>query len=107
MIATIKQNDTKPIFKDSSPSIDGVPLTPADVVGCTLKFLMKNADGSVAVSQVATINPDATFSYQPILADVSTPGQYRQEWQMTYSNGKTITFPNNDYNTVNILPDLG
>ena len=102
----IKQNDTKPIFTDT-PTINGVPMLPADLVGCSLRFLLKNADGTITVNQVATINPDGTFAYSPVPADVANVGTFSQEWQLTFPNAKTLTFPNNGYNTVEILADLG
>ena len=60
-----KQHDTKITFKDT-PTINGVVVPPADLAGCTLRFLMKTQDGSApAVAQPATINVDGTFSTSP------------------------------------------
>jgi len=101
-----KQHDTKITFKDT-PTIDGVALLPADLVGCTVSFLLKNTDGSIAIKQAATINGDATFSYNPTPTDVSTIGKFQQEWEVVYPGGKLLTFPNSDYNIVKIIADLG
>jgi hypothetical protein len=102
-----KQHDTKITFKDT-PTINGVPVLPADLVGCTLRFLMKTQDGSAPpVAQTAVINPDATFSYDPIAADVANIAKYQQEWEVTYPTGKILTYPNNGYNVVKIIADLG
>ena len=101
-----KQGDTKITFSHT-PTINDVPVLPADLAGCTLKFILRIADDSLpAIERTATINPDATFSYQPIPADVATIGKYRQEWEVTYPDNKELTFPNNGYNIVKILESL-
>jgi len=99
-----KQHDTKIRFRDT-PTIDGVPLTSGDLAGCTLSFLMKG--DAKALKQPATINPDATFSYDPVATDVDTVGKYQQEWEVIFPNTKILTFPNNGYNIVKIIADLG
>jgi hypothetical protein len=80
-----KAHDTKITFQDT-PTINGVVVPPANFAGCTLKFLMKIADPTITtippISQTATINPDGTFSYTPVLADVSNTGKFQQEWEV-------------------------
>jgi hypothetical protein len=111
-MATIftKQHDTKITFRDV-PTIDGVAIPPANLVGCSLSFLLKS-DGAtpVAIKQAAIILGDGTFSYDPVPADVATAGDFLQEWELVYPGTppqKILTFPNGSYNTVKILPDLG
>jgi hypothetical protein len=102
-----KQHDTKITFKDT-PSINGIVVPPADLAGCTLRFLMKTQDGSAPpVAKPATINVDGTFSYQPIPADVANIGKFQQEWEVTYPSNQILTFPNNGYNIVKVIADLG
>jgi hypothetical protein len=55
----------------------------------------------------AIINPDGTFSYDPIATDVADIGKFQQEWEVIYPTGKILTFPNNGYNVVKIIADLG
>jgi hypothetical protein len=108
----IKQNDTNIVFNDF-PSINGVPMTPAQLVGCTVAFLLSNQTVTppISINQAGTINtadtPSPSFNYSPVPSDVSVAGTYRQEWQLTFPNGKELTFPNNSYNVVEILPELG
>jgi hypothetical protein len=45
--------------------------------------------------------------YQPIPEDMETKGKFKQEWEVVFNDGKILTFPNDGYNTVNILEDLG
>lgn len=99
-----KQHDTKITFRDT-PTIDDVPILPADLAGCTVSFLLKSAD--VSIKKPAVIGGDGTFSYDPVAADVQTVGKYQQEWELVYPSGKILTFPNNGYNVVKIIADLG
>ena len=102
-----KQNDTKIIFTDI-PTIDGVPMLPTDLTGCTVKFAMKDPTGVIApIKQVAVINADGSFSYAPVAGDVANVGKFEQEWELTFPNGKELTFPNNGYNIIKILAELG
>ena len=102
-----KQHDTKITFKDT-PTIDDVVIPPANLAGCTLSFLLKDSAGIVpAIKKVATINGDGTFSYDPVAADVANTGKFQQEWELVYPTGKILTFPNNGYNIVKIIADLG
>ena len=102
-----KQHDTKITFTDS-PTINGVPVAPGDLAGCTLAFLLKDVDNVIPpIKQNAMINSDGSFSYQPIASDVANVGKFQQEWQVTYPTGQLLTFPNNGYNILKILPDLG
>lgn len=101
-----KQHDTKITFKDT-PTIDGTPVLPTDLAGATLSFLLKTMDGAIAIKKAAVINPDGTFSYDPVPADVAQIGKFQQEWEVVFANGKILTFPNNEYNIVKIIADLG
>ena len=102
-----KQHDTKITFRDT-PTIDGVPMLPADLVGCTLSFLLKDTAGLItAIKQTAVINGDGTFSYDPVAGDVDEVGKFQQEWELVFPSGKILTFPNDGYNIVKIIADLG
>lgn len=103
-----KRHDTKITFKDT-PTIDGIPIPPANLAGCTLSFIMRNdaADPPIAIKQVATINVDGTFSYDPTPTDVAVSGKYLQEWELLYPTSKILTFPNNGNNVVKIIDDQG
>lgn len=108
----IKQHDTKITFTDT-PTIDGVPVLSSDLSGCTLSFILKGKanDGSdVAIKQTAMLDlsgANAAFKYDPVAGDVAKDGKFKQEWEAIYPSGKILTFPNNGYNTVKIVADLG
>lgn len=93
----IKRGDTKTKFSETL----GVDLT-----GATVKFVMKG-DG-VLYSNSATITgaSSGAVEYQLVATDVAIAGQYRQEWEVTYSDGKIQSFPVDDYNEVTIIGDL-
>ncbi len=105
---TTKQHDTKITFHDT-PTIDGVAIPPANLAGCTVSFLLKDATQTppIAIKHAAVINGDGTFSYDPLPADVAAVGKFQQEWELVYATGKILTFPNDGYNTVKIIADLG
>jgi hypothetical protein len=104
--STLKQGDTKMTFTDT-PTINGVAMTPPQLVGCTVYFLMKTFDGATLVRNTGVINPDGTFSYAVTAGDVANAGKFQQEWDLIFPGGASLTFPNNGYNVVNILPELG
>lgn len=105
MNVTIKQNDTKCLFTDTL-TVNG---TPVDGTNATVSFIMRGV-GCVGVAQAAAwVNPpgtDGKVQYQPILADVARFGQYQQQWRVTFADSKVLTFPNDGYNIVTILPAL-
>jgi hypothetical protein len=108
----IKRGDTKGKFIDLI-TLDGVP---PNLTGCTAKFMIRRRGRdkpAQTIIQTAAIvyppqtNPDRNIEYQPVLGDVDTEGVYDHEWQVTFPSGEILTFPNNRFNTVEILRDLG
>lgn len=95
----IKRGDTKTAFSESL----GVDLT-----GATVKFQMRSEDG-VLIRQDAAVTAPATsgaVTYQPVADDVKFTGQFRQEWEVTFVDGKVQSFPVDGYNEVTIIEDL-
>lgn len=103
---TIKQHDTKITFTDT-PTIGGVAMTSGELSGASVSFLLRQTNGPIAFKREATITDDATFEYEPVAEDVAKSGSFHQEWQLVFPSTKILTFPNDGYNTVEILPDLG
>ncbi|MGE0371946.1 MAG: BppU family phage baseplate upper protein [Gammaproteobacteria bacterium] len=102
----IKRNDLLPEFVVQL--LDG-DRQPVDLAGSSVSFLMRLPDGSSAkVDAAATIvQEDAGIvKYTWASGDTDTAGDYRAEWEVTFS-GKPQTFPNDGYDTVHILEDLG
>jgi len=100
---TIKRNDTKQLIEDTL-LYAGAAL---DLTGTTVKFLMSK--GALRLSLPATISPtptDGKVSIQAVADIVDTEGEHRQEWEVTFADGKVLTVPSEGYNTINIVADL-
>jgi len=109
-----KQHDTKITFADK-PTIDGTQMLLTDLTGCTLSFLLRSTDSPPTknIKATATIGADPItptlgyFTYNPVATDVDTAIKCQQEWEVIFPTGKILTFPNNGYNIVKIIHDLG
>ena len=101
---TIKSHDTGITFSDTL-TLDGVPF---DLTSCSVKFLMRLKSGGTAFSATATIVDASagTVSYQPGANFPTTAGRYYQEWEVTTSASKVLSFPGNSYNSIRIIDDL-
>lgn len=104
---SIKQNDTLPVIQSVLEDASG----PIDLTSCTIKFLMRNMDGTgTPLSAVATIDADPTtgiVSYQWRAADTVIAGEYRGEFEVTDTDSNKLTYPSDGYIYITILPDLG
>ena len=93
---------------DRLPSIQAT--LSADLTTATgVKFIMKSIQGNtVKVNATATVVTPASgvVRYDWIAADTDTPGSYQAEWQVTWSAGKTQTFPTLTYHSIDVLADL-
>jgi len=98
---------------DRLPSIQAVLSSggnPVDLTGATgVKFIMKTAQGNtIKVNTAATIVTAnaGVVRYDWLAVDTDTAGSYQAEWQVTWTGGKTQTFPTTSYHTIDILADL-
>ena len=95
----IKQNDTKPSLS-ANLAQDGSVV---DLEGATVKFHMGSVvDAAAVVTGAAT----GAVRYDFVAADTVTIGSYAAEFEVTFSDESTETFPNNDYLIVVILPEV-
>jgi hypothetical protein len=101
----IKQHDTNIRF-EYTPTINGVALTEEQLQNCTVSFIIRTLDTKIAVKRAATIEA-LKFVYEPVAEDVANDGNFYQEWELLDASGKPLTFPNNGYYELRILPDLG
>jgi hypothetical protein len=108
----IKRNDTKArVFRLTG---GGTSKGGADLRNATVRFLMK-PDPNAGPANGPTVNravtvldaPTGKVEYAPDVADVAVAGLYRAEFESVWQDGTRLTFPENDYITVVILPDLG
>lgn len=90
----IKVGDTAPALEAICKDADGDAVS---VAGATVRFHMRLLGGaSTKVNALATIvdGPAGQVKYQWQTADTDTAGNYRGEFQVTFSNGTIETFPN-------------
>jgi hypothetical protein len=98
---------------DTSPAIR-YAVEPSSVVltGASVRFQMRQRrsrggatliDAS-AVVVIATGTP--TFEYQWEAADTANAGTFEAEFQVTYSNGRIETFPNDGFISIKVSEDI-
>lgn len=93
-------NDLRPSIKTQLKWKDG---TTVNLIGCTVKFHMSDLEGNVLIDEVATVllpEVDGWVQYDwqdvrgetPKDTDVE-PSDYPAEFEVTFADGKTLTFP--------------
>jgi len=123
----LKQNDTRPILEAALANADD---TPYDLTGCTIELIIGLNDGSVFSRAMTIYGPaaDGVVRYQWATDDwddTNTAGflilgsalgvselnsrrySHRMEYEVTTSDGKIVTFPNDSYDTLIITEELG
>lgn len=90
----IKQNDTSPSIETILQGIDAAEVI--DLTGCDVAFHMKHSQRDKEVSGACTIVDEdgGKVRYDWQTGDTSVAGWYRAEFEVTYSDGKIETFPN-------------
>ena len=103
----VKQNDTAPSIRATLKDGDDQVI---DLTGATVRFHMRTIGGTTAKvdSEVSVVIPatDGIVQYDWIAADTDTIGTYQAEFEITYTNGRIETFPNNGYIRVEITDDI-
>lgn len=102
-----KRRDRLP---DLDVILDDSPGVPADLTSTTVRFIMR-AIGSTVPKVAATANiigapTNGAVRYSWATNDLDTPGKYRGEFEVTYSGGKTRTFPAEGYIAIEVWDDL-
>lgn len=106
MAFRIKTNDTAPVLVATLTNAAGQKI---NLESATVRFHMKKyGASSLKVDAVASI-VDATegkVQYEWQGADTDVAGTFYGEFEVTYSDSKIETFPNNGYFTIIIHEDL-
>jgi hypothetical protein len=104
----MKRHDRRPslriVVKDKDT---GDPFDFTDVTSA--KFLMVDEDGTLVVDSAAAIESPVTagiLRYDWNSGDTDTEGEYRAEFELTYSGGEKLTVPNASDIIVRIYADL-
>lgn len=101
---TLKRNDTKDNIKATLSNESG----PVDLTGASVRFLMSR-QGVVKVDKPALIQ-DAVNGLVWVVfeqGDTSDSGNFNAEFEVTFSDGRIETFPNDGYIMIQIISDLG
>lgn len=101
----IKRNDTGPSIQGTLERPNG---TAVDLTGATVRFHMRFKNGATKVDAAATIVTAASgiVKYPWIAADTDTAGYYQAEWEVTYADSSVETFPNYEFQTVQVYEDV-
>lgn len=102
---SMKRGDTVPSMRRQLMGGDGVPV---DVTGADVVFNMKDYRG-VEVSRAPAVIVDALqgiVQYNWSETDTLSVGKFCAEFEVTYDNGGVETFPNFEFISVVIYPDI-
>jgi hypothetical protein len=100
----IKQNDTSPSMLATLQDANGVAV---DLASATVNFYMGNINGNIVNSIATIVDAEAgQVRYDWAALDTSDSGMYQAEFEVVFIGGTKETFPNNDYISVVIKPDL-
>ena len=101
----IKQNDTAPSLSVTLAQ-DGVVV---DLTGATVLFYMKDEVNNVLLADGTAVVTGATLGtvrYDWLASDTALAGCFPAEFEVTLSDGKVESFPNDNNLTIIITEDL-
>ncbi len=106
MIHRIKQNDRRPAIRCTLLAANGSVV---NLTGATVRFLMGLSGSTALVNQPATVVDavNGVVEYAWLPGDTANAGRFQAEFQVTHSDGRAETFPNESYIVVQIDADLG
>jgi hypothetical protein len=101
---TIKRNDTRDAIKATLSNESGT----VDLTGATVRFLMSRRgvnkiDRQSQIQDAAAGIVWATFE----IGDTDETGLFQAEFEVTFSDGRIETFPNDSFILIDIINDLG
>jgi hypothetical protein len=104
MTVTLKRNDTKDNIKATLSNESG----PVDLTGATVRFLMSRRN-TLKVDRQAIIQDAVNGIVWMVFeqGDTEEVGAFQAEFEVTFSDGRIETFPNNGYILIHIQNDLG
>lgn len=102
----IKQNDTSPSLKAFIQDADGNSV---NLTGAAVRLhINETGGGPNIIDELMTVN-DANggeVQYDWVAADTVNAGTFSAEIEITFSDGKIETFPNDGYFTITITAEL-
>ncbi len=100
---TIVQGDRYPVLR-ATLRVDGAA---ADLTGCKAKLHMRldGADTLKVNAAASVVTPaSGVVEYAWGATDTDTVGWYSTDWEITYADGRTLTWPGG---SVRVVPALG
>jgi len=82
---------------------------PENLTNATARFLMSaDPDSSPLIAGNALILSAlaGTVQYEFQAGETDTPGEYNAEWEVTFIDGRKVTYPDDSYNIIVITDDL-
>jgi lysophospholipase L1-like esterase len=104
MTIQLKRNDTKDTISYKLTNADNSAV---NLTGATVRFVMGR--GNVLLTNAEAVIADAAtgeVEYALTESDTLTAGMFHAEFEVTFSDGKIKTYPNNGYILVNIQPNV-
>lgn len=103
----IKRNDTGEALQCTL--VDGLGTAP-NLTGASVRFLMRREGKSTAKVSAAAevVSADGgVVRYVWQAGDTDAAGDYEGEFEVTFIDGKVMTFPSSRYIQISILSDVG
>lgn len=103
----ISSGDLEPVLTDTLLDADGVAV---DLTGCTVRFLMWGADGTLKIDAPATVtgNPvDGGLQYTWVGTDTDEVGTWPSQWLVTRPDTKRFHAPTKGYVMIEIQRSVG
>ena len=94
----MKRGDTAPNLRAQLVR-GGVPV---DLTGATVKFCLLGTKRDCTI--INATNGEVEYSWQ--VGDTESTGTLQAEFEVTYSDGKIETFPNDDFIQIVVLGDI-
>lgn len=104
---TIKQNDTRPYLDAQLLNTDNTPI---NLTGCAVRlFMVSISGGQVKVDGVCAITDaiNGKVRYYWQVGDTADYGDYKAEFEITFSDGSKQTIPNDGYLIISIIREIG
>jgi transcriptional/translational regulatory protein YebC/TACO1 len=100
----LKRNDTRDNIKATLSNESG----PVDLTGATVRFLMSKR-GVIKVDRPAQIQDSTNGIVWMVFeqGDTNETGLFQAEFEVTFSDARIETFPNDSFILINIINDLG
>ena len=103
----IKSGDTKPDLTATLLDANGAAV---DITGAAVKFSMKQLGKSSAKISKAAVTivlaTAGTVKYVWGASNTDTPGEFEGEFEVTFGDSTVLTFPNDGYFTIEMLPQI-